>query len=263
VSSLAAHGLTWQPILDYNSPWARADLDSRDFSAFAQAVAARYGASGTFWAAHPELPYLPAGIFEIWNEENASTRYMNPVIYGQLYLAARKAIRAVDPAASVDIGGLAESGTSQPVSDPAAQYLGVMLLGTPGLKGNIDAIALHLYAPSATDSTAWVARFRHAASQMGVGWVPIDLTEFGWAYDITKEPWRATQMDALGGVFSRSNCGVRLAAPYDWINSGDPTEDRDFGFVDTTGTSTALRPAGAAWFSAFAQYSAQPTFVIC
>jgi hypothetical protein len=39
--------------------------------------------------------------------------------------------------------------------------------------------------------------------------------------------------------------------------------DTDFGFVDPSASNTTLRPAGAAWFNAFAKYSSQPTFVMC
>jgi hypothetical protein len=97
---------------------------------------------------------------------------------------------------------------------------------------------------------------------MGVGPVPIDLTEFGWRYSLTTESWRATQMGSLGDALPRSNCGVRLAAPYDWVNPGDPA-DEDFGLVDGAATSLALRPAGTAWLHAFPKGSTEPTLALC
>jgi hypothetical protein len=42
-----------------------------DYEAFAAAVAARYGVGGSFWAANPQLPYLPIEQFEIWDEANS------------------------------------------------------------------------------------------------------------------------------------------------------------------------------------------------
>jgi hypothetical protein len=262
VSTLASYGLTWEPILDYNTFWASADLNPQAFAAFAQAVAARYGVNGTFWAEHSLIPYLPARIFEVWNEENVITRYyIDPASYGKLYLAARKSIRAIDPPASVDIGGLGESGTPPYGPDPAAQYVALMLIANPTLRGAIDAIALHPYSASAADSAASVTDFRHALSALGVGYIPLDLTEFGWPYATDNESWRATQMGVLGDVISRSDCGIRMTAPYDWINPDSPRDD--FGFVDEGGGSISLRAAGTAWYSAFARGSTEPTLALC
>jgi hypothetical protein len=259
VAALASYGLTWQPILDYNTSWAQADGNHTAFAEFAAAVAARYGANGTFWVQHPTVPYLPAQIFEIWNEENVSaTTYINPVTYGQLYLTARNAIRALDPSASVDIGGLAEAGTPAASPDQAAGYLGLMLIGNPTLKNNIDAIALHPYAPTAADSVAWVAHFRGSLRFWQLGSKPIDLTEFGWAYAADRESWRAAQLASAGDAFSRSNCQIRIAAPYDWIN---PSGDDDFGFMEPTGAT--LRAGGSSWFTGFAQGGSEPTLVTC
>lgn len=261
VGTLASNGLTWEPILDYNTFWAYAGLKPQAFAAFAQAVAARYGVGGTFWAQHPLIAYLPARIFEIWNEENVFTPYyMDPASYGKLYLAARKSIKAIDPSASVDIGGLGESGSPPYSPDLAERYVALMLITNPTLKGNIDAIALHPYASSAADSAGSVTHFRQALSALGVADVPLDLTEFGWPYDADRESSRATQMAALGDAFSRSDCGVRITAPYDWINPDSPRDD--FGFVDGGG-GISLRPAGAAWFSAFARGTTEPTLPSC
>jgi hypothetical protein len=262
VGTLASNGLTWEPILDYNTSWASAELHPQAFAAFARAVAARYGVNGTFWAEHPLIPYLPARIFEIWNEENVVTRYyMDPAGYGRLYLAARKSIKAIDPSASVDIGGLGELGSPPYTTDSAAQYMALLLITNPMLRGAIDAIALHPYASSAADSAGMVAHFRHAVSALGVGDVPLDLTEFGWAYAADRESQRATQMGALGDVLSRSDCGIRMAAPYDWINPNSPGDD--FGLVGDGAGSILLRPAGAAWFSALGQGTTEPTLSLC
>ena len=65
-TTLAEHGLRWFPILDYTPAWASSDgsefgapTDPSAFAAYAAAFAARYGAGGSFWAAHPELPARP------------------------------------------------------------------------------------------------------------------------------------------------------------------------------------------------------------
>jgi len=264
VTALALNHITWEPILDYNNTWAVAAWDKADFATFAQAVAARYGAGGSFWAQNPQLPYVPAQIFEVWNEEGGPPTYISPQNYGPLYVAVHSAIHAVDPSASVDLGGLADDGGVYNQSNDYPSWYLVGLFGAyPQLEQTIDGYALHPYGATATDSAEWVVDFRHTLSHYHVSTsVPIDLTEFGWPYTQARESWRAAQMNALGAAFSRSNCGIREAAPYDWINPSAPSGS-DFGFVDSGGTSTALRPAGTAWYNAFAQYSQQPTFVIC
>src|SRR5207253_2586420 len=159
-------------------------------------------------------------------EENDLTHfYVDPVSYGRLYGAARASIKAVEPSASVDIGGLGESGSARDGTDPASRYLALMLITNPALKGTIDAIALHPYGSSAPDSAEWVANFRHAVAALGLGQVPLDLTELGWAYAADREPWRAAQMGDLGDVVSRSDCGIRIVAPYDWVNPDSPGND--------------------------------------
>ena len=264
VTALAQNHLTWEPILDYNNSWANAVNDNTDFAAYAQAVAARYGQGGTFWSTHPSLRYLPAQIFELWNEENTPQWYISPQDYGPLYIAVHNAIHAADPSASVDLGGLSDSGTYTQATDGASWYLVDLFGEYPQLTSVIDGYALHPYGTTATDSAEWVVDFRHTLSHYGVpSSLPIDVTEFGWPYSSPSESWRAQQTNALGAAFSRSNCGIREAAPYDWINPSTGLDDGDFGFVDPSGTDTTLRPAATAWFSAFAQGSKESTFVMC
>jgi len=108
VKALAIHHLTWQPILDDNTSWAQAVKKNAAFAAFGQAVAARYGENGSFWVQHPKLPYEPAKIFEVWNEENAKPAYVSELEYGPLYAATRAAIHSADARTSGCRAGSAE-----------------------------------------------------------------------------------------------------------------------------------------------------------
>lgn len=264
VIALAQHHLTWQPILAYYTSWGSPVTDTSDFAAYAQAVAARYGAHGSFWSQYPWLPYEPAQIFELWNEENSSQWYISSLNYGRLYMAVHSAIHAVDPSASVDLGGMGEYGGPYiQAKDYPSWYL-VQLFGHyPQLTRIIDAYALHPYGPTATDAAEWVVDLRYTLTHYHVpASVPIDLTEFGWPYVADRESWRAVQMNALGTVFARSNCGLRELSPYDWINP-PANEEPDFGFVDPSGLDTTLRPAATAWFSSLTLASSRPTVSIC
>jgi hypothetical protein len=125
-----------------------------------------------------------------------------------------------------------------------------MFAAQPGLRGSVDGFGLHPYGPTAVDVGHWVAHFREVLDSLGEGSAPIDLTEFGWTTgDPIRETWRATMMRDLAYALSRSNCGIRILAPYDWINPYSMNEPVDFGFVDRTGSDTVLRPAAIAWFS--------------
>ena len=257
VAQLAEHGLSWQPIIDYAVGWAKTcpgfcapDSDA-PFAAFAQAVAARYGAGGSFWTRNPGLPYAPVTVYEIWNEENTAAFSVPAARYATLYRAARDAIHAVDPSASVDIGGLADDSQSFDVNrDYAWWYIDQLVSADPSIVGKIDGISLHPYGATAADVLAWVADFRRVLRLVGLGDTPIDITEVGWTTgDATREAWRASQMSQLAGALGNSTCGIRLLAPYTWINPSILNESGDFGLVDRTGSDAQLRPAGAAWFA--------------
>lgn len=272
VSALATHDLTWQPLVDYSAGWAKtcpgfcAPTSDSIYATFAQAIAARYGANGTFWAHNPRLPYLPARLFEIWNEENTSTFYIPPARFATLYSAARTAIHAVDPTASVILGGLSDD-TLVPAYDPSkddpAVYAYQMFAADPGLRGNVDAFGLHPYALTAGDAVDWTVHFRQVLDQIGEGSAPIDITEIGWTTgDAVREAWRASTMGAFASVLSRSDCGIRLLAPYTWVDPGVASAS-DFGLVDSTALDTNLRPAGTAWFKALGQAASMPELRLC
>ena len=271
VAQLATYHLTWEPILDYSVWWAKtcpgfcAPTSNDTYAAFAQAVAARYGAGGSFWSENPQLPSEPVQIFEIWNEQNVSTFRIDPARYGPLYAAARAAIHAVDPQASAIVGGLADDSAAFYASqDYPQQYVDQMFAADPSLKGQVDGFALHPYGASAGDAVNWVIHFRQALTQLGERDAPIYVTEFGWQTgNSSAEGWRAQQMSGVALTLARSNCGVAMLAPYDWINPLSLNETGDFGLVDRTAQDTTLRPAGVAWFDGLARAGQLPRLELC
>src|SRR3954447_195960 len=145
VTALARRGLRWQPVLAYSTLWGSSvageehapPASTATYAAYAGAFAARYGAGGAFWQAHPELPARPVRTYEIWNEENLAY-YWKPAAdaaaYADLYAAARAAIKGADPAGVAMVGGLS------PGSDPS-RYVEAMLAARPELRGRLDAVA--------------------------------------------------------------------------------------------------------------------------
>jgi hypothetical protein len=270
VSAMAAHHLTWEPLLDFSVWWAKtcpgfcAPTSDSTFAAFAQAVAARYGPRGSFWAQNPNVPYYPAQIFEVWNEENVSTFSIAPARFATLYSAARTAIHAVAPSAKAIIGGLADdSSTYNPNQDYPAWYVQSMFAADPGLRGNVDGFGLHPYGATATDVQDWTVDFRHTLTALGEGAAPIYITELGWTTgDANREFWRAWMMHALATNLPRSDCGIALVEPYDWMGPTPP--DGDFGLVDDPlGFDANLRQAGTAWFNGLTKAASMPKLNIC
>lgn len=272
VTALATHHLAWQPILDYSVWWAKncpgfcAPTSDSTYAAFAQAVAARYGAGGSFWVQHPGLPYYPAGIFEIWNEENVTTFYVSPTRYGSLYSAARSAIHAVDPRATVIIGGLADDSQAfDPSMDTPMWFINRLFTAYPSLVGQVDGFGLHPYGATGNDVKSWVVDFRKGLTSWGEGSAPIYITEVGWTAGTTDaaESWRGNQMATVAAALTHSNCGIAYLAPYTWINPLSLNESADFGLVDRSGLSTVLRSAGGAWFWGVAWAATQPVQNLC
>ena len=127
-----------------------------------------------------------------------------------------------------------------------------MFADDPALAGNVDGFALHPYGATASDVLKWVAEFRSVLVPRNEGSAPIDITEIGWQYGANPESWRASQMQTVAAALTNSNCGIRLLEPYDWINPGT-TPANDWGLVDPSASTTALRPAGNAWFTGLAR----------
>lgn len=265
VAALASHRLTWEPILDYAVGWAKTcagfcpPTNNSTFAAYAAAVASRYGAGGSFWAQNRSLPYEPAQIFEVWNEENVSTYRIPPAQYGPLYAATRTAIHAVEPSASVIVGGLADdSGTFSANTDYPGWYLVQMFGADPALLGHIDGFGLHPYGATAVDVEEWVVDFRRVLNVYGEGSAPIDITEVGWP---AANAYRTAMLQNVALWLSRSNCGVRLLAPYDWMNPGLADPAADFGLVSPS--SQTLTAAGTAWFAGLRRALSLPELSLC
>jgi polysaccharide biosynthesis protein PslG len=246
-AALARHGLRWLPIIDYAAPWAEsvagadhsAPSSAADFAAYAGAFAARYGPGGSFWSAHPELTAEPVDTFEIWNEPD-SPNFWSPspdaARYADLYVAARDAILSADPSGRVLIGGL---------SNPGA-FLPALLAAAPDLRGQIDGIGVHPYAPTPGGVIATIARARATLAAVGLASVPIYVTEFGWptlpahSQDWAAQRLRPRYIRRTIATLGHTNCGVAMTVLYTWVTpERDPADREDwFGIHSPAGTDT-------------------------
>jgi hypothetical protein len=115
----AANSLRVLPVVIRAPAWARevpSDMASPPrgdaaYTAFLQALVARYGPQGTFWVSRPDLPRRPQRQWQIWNEPNIDTYWSSPrpfaARYVRLLRASYRALKAADPGAEVVLCGFA------------------------------------------------------------------------------------------------------------------------------------------------------------
>jgi hypothetical protein len=217
------------------------------FAAYAGAVVHRYGRGGSFWRDHPDLPYLPAREFEVWNEPNWWDFWcpaIDPRDYADLFVLAARRIHAADPLARVVLGGLV--GTNRTTYWPdgsmhgmeTGRFLYELLRYRSDARAEIDAVGLHTYG-----DYPWIHRdvlryVRHRMAEVGLGGVPILYNEFGWSTSgdrgfVTREGRRAAYIRELVSFAARSDCGVISVAPYAWATREDVAHETEdwFGIV--------------------------------
>jgi hypothetical protein len=154
---------------------------------FVSGVAARYGRGGTFWAAHPDLAPMPITAYQVWNEPNLPA-YWRPrgdaAGYLRLVRLTRARLRAIDPQATIVLGGLPDSR----LGTPMLEYLR-MVYAQPGARTLFDAVALNPYAATASGVLAKLNEVRAFMDRRGDGATPIWVTEIGWASGGPRSPF--------------------------------------------------------------------------
>ncbi len=255
-SALAAHHLQWLPIIDYSPPWVRsvrglahsAPSSAAAYAAYAGALAARYGTGGTFWRAHPELPPEPVQTYEIWNEPDSALFWQprpDPAAYARLYLRARVAITSVQPTARVIVGGLTNPRT----------FLPELLSAEPMLRGHIDGVAIHPYGHDPEAVLARVRAARLALRSLGMGSVPLYVTEFGWStqpaggFGFAPANLRPRFIYETMAALRHTDCGLAAVLLYAWFTPElNPANKQDWFGIDPPrpGPSPAVRAFSAA-----------------
>jgi hypothetical protein len=253
--SLAAHGLRWLPIIDYSPSWAHSipghdhspPSSGSDYAAYAAAFAARYGQGGSFWSAHPNLAVRPVDTYEIWNEPDNPVFWApspDPARYAELYLLAHRAISRIDSHAKVIVGGL-----TKPRS-----FLAAMLAASPELRGQLDGVGIHPYAPDPGGVLGNVRTARLALRSLGMGVVPLYVTEFGWtthprgALNWLPERLRPGYIARTLAGLGHLDCRVAAALAYTWVTPERVLSDREdwFGINSPGGGSSPDAAAFAA-----------------
>jgi hypothetical protein len=267
VGLLAQHGVRMIAVLDTPPSWAAGSGTSLapahygDFEAFAAAFATRYGAGGTFWAQNPQLPNLPIEQFEVWTEANSGNFWttVDPETYLQVLEPLSAQVHAVDPSAQI----LASIGWQN-----FQQY--VTQLYQDGVKGSIDGIGFHPYAPDAPGITLLSEQLRSIMTSFGDD-SPIYVTEIGQpdatsgsgaqhAYDgPVSDQARAATLSLGGDALAHSDCDVQSYTLYGLVASGTDLEQYGQGYMSLLDYQTDTPNAtGSAIFAASQRWQSAP-----
>jgi hypothetical protein len=253
-AALAVHGIQWLPIIDYTALWNESipgydhspPRSPADFADYAAAFAARYGTGGSFWRSHPSLPAAPITTYEIWNEPDGPGFWLpgpQPDRYADLYLAARAAIAAAQPDARVIVGGL-----TQPTT-----FLPAMVAARPELRGHLDGVAVHPYATKPRALLAKIRADRRTLVSLGLGSVPLYVTEFGWSTSpstsihYASPTVRARYIERAFAELGHVRCGLSAAILYTWVTpQANPNDVEDwYGIHPPHGGGDPATPAFA------------------
>jgi hypothetical protein len=221
-----------------------AATDASAMAAFVTSFAQRYGRGGSFWAQHPELPYLPVESYEIGNEpditptapaDQTSLHYANPADYAAVYEAARTALHQVDPAAQAVVGGMLDSGAID--LGQAEQYLAAI--------GPADAIGYHPYLYDVTRMEQDTLALRQWLDANGHSGVPLDINEFGAAAGVTAGPaaWGAQVAQYTQWALCTQTLDVEDIQAFWWGAVPLAANDPWFSMVDSGGAQTPLGTA--------------------
>jgi hypothetical protein len=253
-AELATHGIQWLPIIDYTAFWDESvpgydhspPRSTANFAAYAAAFASRYGTGGSFWRTHPSVPAHPVSTYEIWNEPDGPGFWIpgpQPDRYADLYLAARAAITATQPDARVVVGGL-----TQPVT-----FLPAMVSARPQLRGHLDGVAIHPYARPAA-MLAKIRADRRTLISLGLGSVPLYVTEFGWStspptsMNYASPTVRAEYIRRAFADLGHLRCGVAAAILYTWVTPQiNPGDLEDWYGIHPPGNGSGNDPATPAF----------------
>jgi hypothetical protein len=188
--------------------YAPSSSTTRDgYARFAGAAVRRYGPDGTFWAEHPELPYLPVHSWQIWNEQNSPYFFRpapDPELYAAMLRSSAREIRDADPDAEIVLGGVFSPKDRPGGLVGSAHYLRE-LYRVGGVADSFDSIAIHPYARHVRAVFAQIQAMRTVAKRFGDRSAGLWVTEIGWAS-------RGRRSDGL--VTDRAGQARRLARSF-------------------------------------------------
>jgi hypothetical protein len=225
---------SWMSPNEPNRPPIYSSAQIAAWQQFLSTFVRRYGPRGSFWAAHPSVPYHPVTSWEIWNEPNLTLNWggaPNPRDYLTLLKVSTPVIHAVDPSAQVVFAGLFPFPRPE-FGMKALKFLNKFYRGK-GAKKSFDVLSLHPYSFTPKQVVPTVRLFRKNLNAHHSAKKPIWITELGWAtggHNLAIAPFKATepqQAQYLTQAFNkliRARGELRLQRLFwhDWQDHPDP-----------------------------------------
>src|ERR1700752_3529900 len=197
VGRLAARGIRIFPTVWGNpkwvgeaKDWARPPIDSAQDKAawqnFLKAIVRRYGPDGIYWNTTYREVYgasatpLPITAWQIWNEPNLKKffiHYPEPKEDAQLLALSHSAIKSIDPAVKLVLGGMPGNGDVKAWTFLDALYKQVKV---PNVKRFFSATALHPYAATLSQVQSQITQFRQVMKKHGDNAKPLWISEIAW-----------------------------------------------------------------------------------
>ncbi len=210
---------------------------------FLELVVGRYGPGGAFWAANPALLETPIRTWQIWNEQNFKYFVVrpNPADYGKLLKVSYSAIKSVDPAAKLILGGMfaqpaeARLRVKPPQAYFATDFLDQLYSSTPGIKSKFSGVALHPYTTAYQKLTPDIEEFRAILTQNHDAGKGLWITELGWSSlpragndGFSKGPkGQVTQLNGAFKLFKKNQAKWKLKRIY-WFSVDDQAGSCNF-----------------------------------
>jgi hypothetical protein len=215
-------------------------------------AARRYGPDGYFWEENPELPFLPIGRWEIWNEPNIVTFAdpVDPLAFARLVRISGRALHGVDPAAKVILGGFFGRPLQIPPNVASGDFL-ARLYRAADVKRHFDGVALHPYVARAGAMAAQIENLRRIMRNNGDARSRIYVTELGWGSRSGPTRWerglygQARQLSRAFSMLSANRLRWRVGGAW-WFTWTD--EGGSCSFCRSAGLLTEKRRAKPAWY---------------
>lgn len=185
VAAAAAAGVRVLPFV-YGTPrWLGAEPDlpplssraRRAWAGFLRVLVRRYGPGGVLW--QRTSPARPIRMWQIWNEPNFLLFWRprpSPAGYARLLHVSSRAIRSAAPGERIVAAGVA------PVEAGMLPWVFLQrLLAIPGVRHDVDVVAVHPYAGQLSDVLYQVRLARRAMARAGLSRLPLLVSELGVA----------------------------------------------------------------------------------
>jgi len=221
------------------------------WASFLHRAVRRYGAGGSFWQQHEDLPYLPVRRWELWNEQNIVTfGSADPGRFARLVRLSGRVLRRSDPAAELILGGFFGRPLQVPPNVHSGQFLS-RLYRERRVKQWFDGVALHPYVSRAAAMRGQIRNLRRVMRVHHDAGTPLYVTELGWGSDSFESRWerglegQAEELDRALSMLSRNRYAWRIGGVW-WFTWADA--DGGCQFCDSAGLLTERREAKPSWY---------------